>query len=520
MTRDFTKTLAFVAVAVIMTGAAFLNIPDRSRRDAEFLELGTKFFPDFVDPASCASLEVVDYDTDTAMILPFKVQLKDGKWTIPSHSNYPADGKDRLVKTSTGFIDLTRDTLRSESVDDHEKFGVVDPLDKKSATLKGKGKRVTLKDASDKILADLIIGKEVGKERPGQRFVRRPDDKRTYGVNMNVDLSTRFADWIETNLLKVEVAKVQKVDFDGHKVDPDRRVLVPGEILKIERKDASSPWNLVNATVPTGKELDTEKLLALVTALGDVKIVGVRPKPNGLSRDLKAAGDVKRFDPIAARSLVAKGFYPTPDGFYSNEGDIIVSTEDGAVYTLRFGEVFVGSGEALSAGVEEDKAVDPSKKAEKKPEGAESRYLLVTVAFDPKLLPALPDPDADKPLDLPADVFHREPGSPEKLAQEKVVNEKAEKRKAEVDKQRTTAEKKVKDLSDRFAAWYYLTPNDSFRSLALNRTTLIREKSAQPAPSPEGPAGFPGLPPGGFPGMGGRPGAPRSGRPANPHGPN
>ena len=514
MTRDTIKTFAFVAIAVILSGAAFLKIPDRSRKDAEFLELGTKFFPDFIDPNACSSLEVIDYDEATAKILPFKVQLKDGKWTIPSHSDYPADGKDRLVNTATGVIDLTKDTIRSERADDHEAFGVIDPTDTAVLSPKGKGKRITLKDAGDKVLADFIIGKEV-KERPGQRYVRVPGDKKTYGVNVKVDLSTRFADWIETNLLKVDTSKVRKIDFDSHKVDPDQGRLIPGEIIKIERKDASAPWNLLGATIPAGKELDTEKLFALVTALGDVKIVGVRPKPEGLTRDLKATGEIKNLTRNTYRSLQTAGIYPTQNGFYSNEGDIVVSSEDGAVYTLRFGEVFIGSVDALSAGVDDGKAKDPAKSAEKKPDQTESRYLLVTVAFDPKLLPPLADPDADKPLELPTDVFQHEPGSPERIAEEKVAKDKAEAKKTAADKRIADAEKKIKDLSDRFAGWYYLTPNESFRSLALNRTSLIRDKSAQPPAGQDGPGGFPGMP--NIPGLG-RPGG--GGRPINPHGPN
>ena len=31
-----------------------------------------------------------------------------------------------------------------------------------------------------------------------------PSLKRIYGVNVKADLSTRFADWIETNLLKLD----------------------------------------------------------------------------------------------------------------------------------------------------------------------------------------------------------------------------------------------------------------------------------------------------------------------------
>ena len=144
---------------------------------------------------------------------------KDGKWVIPSHYDYPADAKQRLVDTATGVIGLTKDSIRSDRVEDQEAFGVVDPLDPKSTSLKGIGKRVTLKDASDKVLADFIIGNEV-KDHPDQRYVRVPGQKRIYGVNVKVDLSTRFADWIETNLLKLDAARVRKVVIDHKSFDP------------------------------------------------------------------------------------------------------------------------------------------------------------------------------------------------------------------------------------------------------------------------------------------------------------
>jgi hypothetical protein len=536
MSHELKKTLIFVAVAALLMGAAFVNIPDR-RRDEVFTEIGQPFFPDFKDPNACTSLEVVDYDPETAFVTPFKVLLKDGKWTIPSHHDYPADGKDRLVKTSTGVMDLRKDKLRSDSVEDHEKLGVVDPLDTKASTLKGQGKRVTLKDSGDKVLADFIIGKEV-ENRPGMRFVRVPGQKRTYEVNAKLDLSTRFADWIETNLLKVDTSKVRKVAFNSQKLEllgGGRARVAPGEVLTIEKKDSAAPWTLVGAAVPEGKELDTEKLFSLSSALGDVKIVGVRPKPAGLTRELKATGDVQDIAKLDDRSLLVmadelarRGFYLTQGGkVLSNQGDIVVSTEDGAAYTLRFGEAYIASGEALSKGIDEAAAAEaakkdaakggaPAKSEDKKSSGIESRYLLVTIAFDPKLLPPLPDPDAGTPTALPADVFKRNPGDPEYEAQQKLAKEKADRRKADEDKRLAEAEKKVKELSDRFAGWYYLTPSESFKSLALDRTALFRDKSANPLGGPGAPGGFPGglprggggLPPG-FPGgLGG---------PANPH---
>ena len=148
-------------------------------------------------------------------------------------------------------MDLTKDTIRSDCTEAQESMGVIDPLDAKVTTLQGRGKRITLRDASEKVLADIIIGNEIKgterKEGTAQRYVRVPDQKRTYGVNIKAEPSTRFADWIETNLLKVEAGQIRRIVFDNYKIqeDPNRPtslMLVHGEKLTINRKDSSGPW--------------------------------------------------------------------------------------------------------------------------------------------------------------------------------------------------------------------------------------------------------------------------------------
>ena len=311
--NELNKTLAFAAVALLLAGAAFVRVPDRTGLDQTFNDQGQPFFPDFKDPLASTDLEVVDYDPTTATESRFKVMLKDGKWVIPSHYNYPADAKDRLAKTAAGVMDLTKDTIRSDRPEDHEVLGVVDPLDTKNMSPKGRGKRVTLRDKSEKVLADFIIGKEVRTAREGgdatpQHYVRVPGQKRTYGVNVKVDLSTRFVDWIETNLLKLDAGKVRRVVFDNVKIDPESGTK-SGELLAIERKDAGGTWTL--ADLGADQELNSDKLRAMTDALADLKIVGVRPKPPGLTRDLKVGdlekGGIKATETTLA-SLYNKGF--------------------------------------------------------------------------------------------------------------------------------------------------------------------------------------------------------------------
>jgi len=512
--KETTKTLIFVAVALLLTGAAFLRIPDRSGQDLAFNDQGQPFFPEFKDPFACTHLQVVDYEASTATASEFEVKFKDGKWVIPSHYDYPADAKDRLAKTASSVMDLTKDTIRSDRVEDQEEMGVIDPLDSKVTSLKGRGKRITLRDASEKILADFIVGNEVRKTgedgsetATGQRYVRVPGQKRIYGVNLKADLSTKFADWIETNLLKLDASKVRKVVVDHHKVDPDRQVIVPGEVLTLERKDAGTPWTTNG--VPEGKELDAEKLTAMTTALSDLKITGVRPKPDGLSRELKVAtgSDVKPTTRQELASLVSKGFYPTAKGLYSNQGDVIVSTDEGVVYTLRYGEVVIASGLELTAGTDEsDAAKDQDKDKAKKPDGGvENRYLMVTVSFDPSLIPPPPAEDTSKaPLTLPEDPFQKAPDDPKRVAEEKEAKEKEDRVKAEHERKLADGQKRVNELAERFAGWYYVTPGDSFKSISLDRANLIQDpkpKTEIPGGMPPGMGGFPhqGIP--GFPGQ-------------------
>ncbi|MGP0062575.1 MAG: DUF4340 domain-containing protein, partial [Isosphaeraceae bacterium] len=506
-------TLTFVAVALLLTGAAFYETRDRSQKGDRFNDQGQPFFADFKDPLACTDLEVVSFDPSTATATRFQVKYKDKKWVIPSHNDYPADAKDRLAKTAAAVMDLTKDTIRSDDAKEQEAMGVIDPLDAKTATLQGRGKRVTLRDSTEKVLADFIIGREIKgadrKEGTSLHYVRVPDQKRTYGVNVKADLSTRFADWIETNLLKLDTGKIRRIVFDNYKLQEDRDErgsflkVVQGNKVAVDRKDSTGPWTMEGLSAD--KEVNEEQLRTLTDAVGDLKIVGVRPKPPGL----KDPNDpnLKLTLPIVA-SLQSKGFFVTKKGLYSDQGDVIVTTDDGVVYTLRYGGPLFASGDELTAGVPDDaeKKVDAKKADAKKSEGTqESRYLIVTVSFDPTIVPK-PEKDADKakpanPFVIPDDPFAPDPNDPKYIADQKAAEEKEKRDQADYEKKLADGQKRVKELTDRFGPWYYATPVESFNKINLDTSILTKPKGAAGLPS-----GMPPLAPGGgFPGMGGFP---------------
>lgn len=450
------KTLAFIGVAAVSGLLALLITPGNPTPDA-FSDQGEVFFPDFIDPNTAASLEVVDYDEETGAVIPFRVQFKAGRWTIPSHHDYPADGKDRLAQTAAGVIDLKKDDIVSNNTADHETLGVLDPLDETITTLKGRGKRVTIKDEHENTLADLIIGKPV-EGRETFRYVRVPGQKRTYAARIDIDISTRFSDWIEKDLMLLDKSRISRVVLKDYSIDERTGRLNQRDTVILEKEDGV--WKADR--MAAWQKVDDAKMDALLAALDTLSIVGVRPKPQGLSQNLsRMDGSGISITQEDMLSLQDKGYYFTQNGqLVSNEGEVQVQTDEGVVYTLRFGEVVFGTGEAVSAGT--DASDDPGAGP------GENRYLFITTEFDGRLFPEPP-----KPSDL---AFQSKPDS---------LWTDADRRNAERHEAHETWAKNVEkgrktsaDLNARFANWYYVISDNHFKKIHLTRRDLVTQKAS------------------------------------------
>jgi hypothetical protein len=378
--NELAKTGIAVGVAVALGVFASMTGP-REVRLEQFDDLGQEFFESFKDPAAATELQVVEFRESAGAAYPFVVKRDDkGRWTIPSHDNYPADAKDRMGKAAALVIGLRKQAFAGDAKGRHAEFGVVDPLDP-SADAAGRGTRVTMKDSAGNVLADLIVGKEVeGKLQ--ERYVRVPDKRRVYRVKLDGQVSTKFADWIETDLLKASSWDIAKVTFDNYSVNEQGRTLqeaiVPGEKLVVT-KDSAGKWS-VQGLDAAKEEPNEERLREIGDTLGQIKIVGVRQKPEGLTAALEHATGRDRT--IIAQLLQPLGFFLATNGkMYSNEGDLLFETKKGVRYTLRFGELVPGEGDEVTSGKpaapkpgEQPKDGEPAK-------AANNRYLMVTVEF-------------------------------------------------------------------------------------------------------------------------------------------
>ena len=469
---EMTRTGGFFAAAVVSAVLAAVFAPETELKPTELAgaNLGQEFYADFKNPNDATGVTVVTFDEAQGKPKPFSVEFKNGIWTIPSHHNYPADGAERLAKTAASAIGIKRDEVRSTSAEDYAELGVVDPLDPDVAKLKGRGQRITLKKG-ETVLCDLIIGKGV-KNRTGYYYVRKPDEKSTYVAKLDIDVSTKFADWVETDLLKVERDDLRELTMNNYSIDESRGAIVDGDVVKLARDKAADPWKLTDLKEAT-EEFQTARVNDVVNTLDDLRLVGIRQKPAGLSEDLKLAQGIS-LDQLTALDLQQKGFFVTREGLRSNEGEFVAATDKGVVYTLRFGEIFTGDDLELEAGIKTGDAKADAKDGEKKadtPEGEKkdgdetlaegpkaNRYLFVTAHFDPKYLgpkPVAPSPVAPKTetpeAAKPDEAKPAEPKPEEKPAEEKPAEEKpaeakpAEEKPAEKAEEKPAAEKPAEE---------------------------------------------------------------------------
>lgn len=371
------KTLGFVVVAVVLVAAAFYSVPS-APPPAAFSDVGELFFPQFTDHTAASSLTVVEFKETGEK--QFRVERKNELWQIPSHHGYPADAKDRMAKAAGIFIGLSKDAVLSDRADDHARFGVLHPTEGKGEPGE-RGMLVSFQDAGRNTLASLVIGKEVeGKE--STRYARLPDKKRTYMVKLPAEISAEFADWIESDLLEVTSHEVEKLTFDNYSIDEARGARVDESRLDVGK--VGGEWAMLG--LAPDEEVDRDGLNEVTTTLDDLKIVGVRKKPEGLTAQLTKADGFSEISREAYFSLQRRGFYMTRDGtLFANEGDLIAKTQKGIVYTLRFGEILVGTGDDVTAGAANEGAGEAGQPQEGEGLTA-NRYLMVTVAFDPSLL--------------------------------------------------------------------------------------------------------------------------------------
>lgn len=444
--NDSLKTSLFVLAALLTLGSAIaVYYQSQPLPIDDFQQVGQPFYEQFDDAKAAKALEVTAIDPETATVQRFKVEQVDGLWTIPSHHNYPAEAADRLAATASSVMGLTRESLVGRVKADHERLGVLDPLDENTLDPEFAGQRISITDGSGDVLVDLIVGKQAG-EVPAERlggfdgppvsqnyyYVRKPDENQTYKAQLDIDLSTRFSDWIRPDLLQIDPAEVRQINIDNYEMKEERAnplaapqlYKMQGEQFELTRDGDVGPWDLRGLDEKTGT-LQSPRVDQLVTELDALKIVGVRPKTlfDGLqilTPKLKLNPEVvQRFkeNPQDLQNLINQvqfelkeyGFNlaPGPKGaddlmLVSETGEMSVGTDKGVVYALQFGKPVSGQESSIEIGTSTEQTAE-TKGSPDQPQPlvaatageadaapVDNRFLMIRVKFNENLIPGKP----------------------------------------------------------------------------------------------------------------------------------
>ncbi|MEM6365658.1 MAG: DUF4340 domain-containing protein, partial [Planctomycetota bacterium] len=402
------KTGLFWGIAAGMLAIGlFVSWPSSSDEDLS-IGAGKPLFETFTDPLAASSLKIVTFDEEQGSVDTFEVRRdrESGVWSIPSRSGYPADAVEQMKDAANALVGLQILDVQTESAEDHEALGVVEPkLEDLEVGDVGVGRLVTFKDESQKTLASLIIGKAL-KDEEEKIYVRRPGQDPVYVVKLEESaLSTQFGDWIEKDLLQLSSIDIADLTIKEYSTSMGPRggvslqrnytaeLSLDGSDWQLEKlleyPDKNPLADPVEVAVDETKELNTDKLNDLKNALDDLKIADVARKPDGMSANLRADKDLVS-DNEALMSLASRGFFPVSLGqdgesdVLSANGEITVSTNDGVKYVLRFGNVSGLSEDEDDVDSSADDASDDD--AEASP--GVNRYLLVTTMVDDSQFPA------------------------------------------------------------------------------------------------------------------------------------
>ncbi len=317
---------------------------------AGFEQVGTPFYADFGALDEVGRFAVTAFDEATGEIRDFKV-TKDpatGVYGIAPY-DYPAEAAEKLGETAAALANVKRAALKSRRPADWADLGVVDPASEDVGELEGRGLRVALTGTDGNVLADLIIGNPV-EGREGFYYVRAPRDDSTYIAEVDLDLSAKFADWVDPKVLGVDAGDLRRIVVPDERVsDTEARLIRGGEPLVLTRDESFGQWSAEG--LAEGKQVRQSAANELARTAAGLTIVGVRPKPAGLNPDLTVDPAVVKsqlqFD-LIAQNVAGKGFsiVGTDDGgaqVVGGAGQLTVAAEDGVTFDLDFGELFTGT---------------------------------------------------------------------------------------------------------------------------------------------------------------------------------
>ncbi len=439
------KTLTIILGLLALISGFFAWKPAASLRSADLGKQMSAIGKE-APAEQIAFLSVASWDAESDRLKVFEVRKEGKAWTIPSHFDYPADGASRVGKTA-GLLGTQRGKFVTDDPKLHEQLGVIDPKSPAADTAKERGKRITIKDQAGGTLLDLVIG-TYDSDGGGGSFVREADSNEVYTAKIDSDISTKFVDWVEPNLLKIGATDLRDLTISAYQVDEVNAAIKQGDETVLSQVNDTASWT--SAQAPADKRVGKDGVDKLVSELTGLRLVGIRP----FSQEwLQPRGFFFSQDP---QFLNRPDALPINVGgqrmaLVGNEGELTAVAKDGICYKLYFGEIAVGDDQDTSADTKPDTPKPtPERPGDGPPKEGNNRYMVVFCRYD-----AARDQTA-----ITGDT----------------AEDKEKSRKANADAGARKAEK----VNARFQKFFYVISDESFKKLRPAKDALFEAKPPEP----------------------------------------
>lgn len=543
------KTIFFIAAAAVSVALAYFSVPPKIDPTSKGSRMGQALFDTFdTRQATGIEIVEIDDENLEAKSIEVAQTDKGWFIRRPQKADYPANADNQVKDVSTILLDLRILDTATEGAGEHANFGVLDPS-KANPGDRGIGKSIALKNSSGSNLAQLIIGNEVSGlsgahyvRKPNENTVFIAE------VRNASDVSTKFVDWVEKDFLDLDKWNIKRVTLDNYEVNLAKGQLNRKDNPYVLDYD-NSEWNLSGSKLSDKEELNKEKLDELKDAFDDLKIIDVERKPDILVNNLKQGNEFfsnlkDQKNQAVVQSLQQKGFYTVavknPQGqqvpkVVSNKGEILVGMKDGVEYVLRFGETYrgieddentTGTSRYIYAFARVNQSLleapelepvpeplldptpkkSPKEKGAKGDEGAKGKEAIapniappgpppnfVPSSPPPATTPSAPPPSAQsETANAPKIDSNQTSGSSEfakkkaerdaEIARIKASNASKQK---EFDDKVAKATKRVQELNQNLAEWYYVISNDVYEKIRLERSDFVKAKDVDSVEIPD-----------------------------------
>jgi hypothetical protein len=227
-------------------------------------KMGEKLFAD-LPVNQVIEVTIADAENHTTLVKGEKI------WQVEERNGYPAD----FEQLRDTVIKLSRLKIGRSFSGDAESLARLSLLPPSASDASARGTRITLKDASGKTVADLILGQIRSTENGGGKgqYLKKADGEAVFLVDASFRfLKTAPTEWLQKEILNIKADAVESITcFAGNGQKPVYILIRPEK-----GKDAEL------TPIPEGRSADANRIDQVMEALApltidDVQSAGAQP---------------------------------------------------------------------------------------------------------------------------------------------------------------------------------------------------------------------------------------------------